>query len=78
MLLRHDGAFLHTGHQRDHALDLGRRDVLTADLRKAIKDGVPLSEAVKTAARSEKTKWALFEEYNERNATTAYAELEWE
>lgn len=53
-------------------------DVLAADLRAAIKSGVPLADAVKTAGQSERTKWKLFDEYNERNATTAYAELEWE
>jgi quinoprotein relay system zinc metallohydrolase 2 len=53
-------------------------DVLAADLRKAIATGTPLAEAVKTAGRSEAANWALFEAYNGRNATAAYAELEWE
>ena len=48
------------------------------DIRKAIAAGVPLSEAVKTAGQSERTNWALFDDFNERNATVAYAELEWE
>jgi quinoprotein relay system zinc metallohydrolase 2 len=62
------------------ALEPERRyfEVLAGDLRKAIKEGTPLAEAVKTAGRSEAQNWALFDEYNERNATTAYAELEWE
>ena len=62
------------------ALEAERRyfDVLAGDLRTAIKNGVPLAQAVQTAGRSESSKWALFEDYNERNATTAYAELEWE
>jgi quinoprotein relay system zinc metallohydrolase 2 len=62
------------------ALQAQRRyfDVLAADIRKSIADGVPLSEAVKTAGQSERGNWALFEEFNERNATVAYAELEWE
>jgi quinoprotein relay system zinc metallohydrolase 2 len=62
------------------ALDDERRyfDVLAGDLRQAIKEGTPLAEAVKTAGRSEAPNWALFDDYNERNATTAYAELEWE
>ena len=47
-------------------------------MRKAIAAGVPLGEAVKTAGRSERDNWALFDDYNERNATAAYAELEWE
>lgn len=62
------------------ALEDERRyfEVLAADLRQAIKEGTPLADAVKTAGRSEAPNWALFDEYNERNATTAYAELEWE
>jgi quinoprotein relay system zinc metallohydrolase 2 len=62
------------------ALESERRyfEVLAGDLRQAINEGTPLAEAVKTAGRSEAPNWALFDEYNERNATTAYAELEWE
>jgi quinoprotein relay system zinc metallohydrolase 2 len=52
--------------------------VLADDLRKAIAKGQPLSEAVEIAGQSEREKWALFDEYHGRNATTAYAELEWE
>lgn len=53
-------------------------DVLANDLRAAIKAGVPLAKAVGVAGQSERAKWKLFDEYNERNATAAYAELEWE
>ena len=53
-------------------------EVLARDVRKSIADGQPISEAVKTAGLSERGKWQLFEEYNERNATAAFAELEWE
>jgi quinoprotein relay system zinc metallohydrolase 2 len=53
-------------------------EILARDIRKSIADGQPLSEAVKTAAQSESGNWALFEEFNERNATVAFAELEWE
>lgn len=53
-------------------------EVLARDVRKSIADGQPISEAVKTAGLSERGKWELFEEYNERNATAAFAELEWE
>ena len=62
------------------ALDAERRyfEVLARDIREAIADGRPLSEAVKTAGQSERGNWALFDDYNERNATAAYAELEWE
>lgn len=62
------------------ALDAERRyfDVLAADLRKAIAEGVPLGTAVETAGLAERGNWALFDDYNQRNATAAYAELEWE
>jgi quinoprotein relay system zinc metallohydrolase 2 len=53
-------------------------DTLASDIRKAIADGVPMAEAVKTAAASERDRWRLFDEYNMRNATAAFAELEWE
>ncbi len=53
-------------------------DVLAGDLRKAIAAGVPLAKAVTTAGGGERGNWALFDDYNERNATAAYAELEWE
>lgn len=53
-------------------------DVLAGDIRKAIADGRTISDASKTAAKSEHDKWHLFDEYNERNATAAFAELEWE
>ena len=37
-----------------------------------------LAIAVKTAGTSEADQWKLFDEYNARNATAAYQELEWE
>jgi hypothetical protein len=53
-------------------------DCLAGDLRDAIKRGVPMATAVKSACASESDRWDLFEAYNARNATTAFAELEWE
>ncbi|TIL46792.1 quinoprotein relay system zinc metallohydrolase 2 [Mesorhizobium sp.] len=52
--------------------------ILARDIRKAIADGTPLRDAVKTAGASERGNWHLFDDYNERNATAAFAELEWE
>ncbi|MEM7191218.1 MAG: MBL fold metallo-hydrolase, partial [Pseudomonadota bacterium] len=53
-------------------------EVLAADLRKAIADGMPMIEAITRMALSERAKWLLFDEFNPRNASTAYQELEWE
>jgi quinoprotein relay system zinc metallohydrolase 2 len=51
---------------------------LASDCRDLIKRGVPLSVAAQMAGASEKSRWELFEDYNARNATAAYSELEWE
>jgi quinoprotein relay system zinc metallohydrolase 2 len=51
---------------------------LAADVRGLIKTGVPLAAAAQRAGQAEKDRWRLFEEYNARNATAAFAELEWE
>jgi quinoprotein relay system zinc metallohydrolase 2 len=51
---------------------------LAADTRRLIAQGVPLAAAATTAGAAEKSQWELFEEYNARNATAAYSELEWE
>jgi quinoprotein relay system zinc metallohydrolase 2 len=51
---------------------------LAEDTRSLIARGVPLARAVETAGAGEKLQWELFEEYNARNATAAYSQLEWE
>jgi quinoprotein relay system zinc metallohydrolase 2 len=51
---------------------------MAQDTRDFIKGGVPIAQAAATAGMSEKSRWDLFEEYNARNATAAFAELEWE
>jgi quinoprotein relay system zinc metallohydrolase 2 len=51
---------------------------LVGDVRGLIKGGVPLAAAAQRAGQAEKDRWRLFEEYNARNATAAFAELEWE
>jgi quinoprotein relay system zinc metallohydrolase 2 len=62
------------------ALDDERRylERLARDCRALIASGTPLAIAAQTAGRSEKSHWDLFEAYNARNATGAFAELEWE
>jgi quinoprotein relay system zinc metallohydrolase 2 len=62
------------------ALDDERRYLLAleADARKFIAAGTPLAEAVPLIGQSEKGRWQLFDDYNPRNATAAFSELEWE
>ena len=40
--------------------------------------GEPITVAADTAAASERPRWQLFDDYNARNATSAYSEIEWE
>ncbi len=47
-------------------------------VRKAIAVNAPIGQAVKTVARSERGRWLLFDDYNGRNITEVYKELEWE
>jgi quinoprotein relay system zinc metallohydrolase 2 len=52
--------------------------VLADDVRRTIKEGKTIEEAIATAAQSERDKWALFDDHNPRNVTAAFTELEWE
>ena len=62
------------------ALDDERRflTTLAEDSRRLIQEGVPLAEAVPQIGASERGRWELFDEYEPRDATTAFTELEWE
>jgi quinoprotein relay system zinc metallohydrolase 2 len=62
------------------ALDDERRylSLLAQDTRRMIAAGVPMGQAVPQIGLSERSKWALFDDYNARNATVAFSELEWE
>ncbi len=51
---------------------------LRDDIRALIARGATIDVAAQTAGQSEKTSWELFQDYNARNATAAFAELEWE
>jgi quinoprotein relay system zinc metallohydrolase 2 len=73
------------GHGRQvapwpQALDDERRylNVLAQDARRLIAAGMPLARAVPDIGHSEQQRWQLFDDYNPRNATTAFSELEWE
>ncbi len=50
---------------------------LAADVRALVADGKPITAAADTAA-SERSRWKLFDDYNARNATAAFSEIEWE
>jgi quinoprotein relay system zinc metallohydrolase 2 len=62
------------------ALDAEQRylDKLAADTRGFIAAGRPIGAAAAGAAASERSHWLLFDNYNARNATAAYSEIEWE
>ena len=53
-------------------------DTLASDVKALIVKGAPLKAAAATAAASERSRWQLFEDYNARNATAAFSEIEWE
>jgi len=51
---------------------------LLSDVRALVARGEPIRAAAATAAASERSRWQLFDDYNARNATTAFSEIEWE
>lgn len=73
------------GHGRSNApwptvLDAQQRyfEVILKETRSAIRDNVPLMDAVNQVGLSEAQNWINFDTYHRRNVTTAYTELEWE
>ena len=50
---------------------------LASDVRGLVKSGKPIA-AAGTAAGSERSRWELFDDFNARNATAAFSEIEWE
>jgi quinoprotein relay system zinc metallohydrolase 2 len=53
-------------------------DKLATDVRALVARGQPIAVAADTAAASERARWELFDDYNPRNATAAFSEIEWE
>ncbi len=51
---------------------------LAADLRVLIAEGETMRQASMKAGQTERRDWVLFDEFNPRNATVGFAELEWE
>jgi hypothetical protein len=63
----------------DAAADITRYlTVLLRETREAVARNVPISTAAHTVAQSERSHWKLFDDYNPRNVTVAYQQLEWE
>lgn len=56
----------------------GYLEALTQETRKAIAAGESMRRAIEHLGESQRSHWVLFDEYNKRNATAAYKELEWE
>jgi quinoprotein relay system zinc metallohydrolase 2 len=50
---------------------------LSSDVRGLVTSGKPIA-AAGTAAGSERSRWELFDDFNTRNATAAFSEIEWE
>lgn len=53
-------------------------ETLATDVRAAVARGDRIAAAAAKAAASEKSRWSLFDEYNARNATAAFSQIEWE
>lgn len=51
---------------------------LAGDLREAIDAGKGIRAAADSAGTGERANWQLFDSFNTRNATTGFAELEWD
>lgn len=62
------------------ALDAERRylTVLVEGVRRMLKAGCSIQDAVASVAEDERERWLLFDAYNPRNVTATFAELEWE
>ncbi|MBK4734946.1 quinoprotein relay system zinc metallohydrolase 2 [Noviherbaspirillum pedocola] len=51
---------------------------LRQEVRAALRQGKTLAQAAEAASHDDAGQWLLFSEYQPRNVTAAYAELEWE
>jgi quinoprotein relay system zinc metallohydrolase 2 len=53
-------------------------ETLASDIKALVAKGATINTAAETAAASERSRWQLFDDYNARNATAAFSEIEWE
>ena len=51
---------------------------LATEIRAQIAKGGEIEDAVATVGQSERNRWLLFDDYNGRNVTAAFKELEWD
>jgi len=51
---------------------------LATDVRALVARGEPIAAAAAKAAVTERSRWDLFDDFNARNATAAFSEIEWE
>jgi len=51
---------------------------LATDVRALLASGKPITAAAEHAGEAERPRWQLFDDYNARNATAAFSEIEWE
>ncbi len=56
----------------------GYLTALTTEVRAAIERGESMTTAIDHLGESQRDNWVLFDEFNPRNATSAFKELEWE
>ena len=52
--------------------------MLRDEIRALIKQGGTLEKALASVGQTAKPRWALFDDYHQRNVSAAFAELEWE
>ena len=53
-------------------------ETLIGDTRAELDEGTPMIEAIEGIAESERANWLHFDQYNKRNATVTFQEMEWE
>lgn len=53
-------------------------ETLASDTRGFVTRGEPIAAAAGKAAATERPRWQLFDDFNPRNATAAFSEIEWE
>ena len=84
-LMRHEAKWIVPGHgpafipwpaAGESQLRYLRR--LASDLHQSVAAGKSIRDVAETAGASESANWQLFDSFNTRNATTGFAELEWD